>query len=221
MPGVAVAVAVAALALLATGCGLYKDQPYPVATPTATATNLLRNPGFEDTTAWTASEQGAFSVSGEQRRSGGESGELRGTNKSVAVSQPLADGTVIPEFVSGFYRLDAWKPKTDGEIGFRVTVRAGGADFIIHFAAGGLQEAPGGLPGNEKYVFLTRAAPATGAWTYFGYPVAAAFRDRYGLAATGVQGVAVALELRGDGTQAWFDDLYAGSQVGNPNRPGG
>jgi hypothetical protein len=212
---------VTAAALLSAACGLYDDHPYALPTaPTQASVNLLQNAGFEDTGVWTPSDPGAFSIS-EQAHAGLESGELRGTKKGVAASQPVADATTIPEFVSGYYRLNGWKPPAgaDAEVGLRVTVRAGGADFILHFSFGGLQATPAGTPGNERYVFLSRGAPATGAWTYFGYAVAAAFKDQFGLADTGIEGIAVGIELRGEGTQAWFDDVYAGTQARNPNRP--
>lgn len=220
--GVLAVVCVAVVALLSTGCGLYHNDPYALATATTPANvNLIQDAGFEETGVWTPTDAAAFSMSGAQARSGRQSGELRGSKGSVAASQPVTGATAIPEFVSGYYRLDEWKPPAgaDAEVGFRVTVRAGGADFILHFSFGGLQDTPAGTPGNEAYVFLSRGAPATGAWMYFGYPVASAFKDRFGLGATGVESVQVAIELRGDGTRAWFDDVYAGSQHGNPNRP--
>ena len=213
---------VAAAALIFAACGLYDEHPYALPSATAPAgVNLLQDASFEDTGAWTPTALTAFSIDGERAYSGIASGELRGTKAGAAASQPLEGLTSIPEFVSGYYRLDEWNPPAgaDAEIGFRVTVKAGGADFILHFSIGGLQDTPAGTPGNEAYVFLSRGAPATGAWTYFGYPVAAAFKDRFGLGDTGIEGVEVAIELRGAGTQAWFDDVYAGPQSGNPNRP--
>ena len=213
---------VAAAALIFAACGLYDEHPYALPSATAPAgVNLLQDASFEDTGAWTPTALTAFSIDGERAYSGIASGELRGTKAGAAASQPLEGLTSIPEFVSGYYRLDDWKPVDAGaEIGFRMTVRAAGdAYYTLHFVIGGPQEAPAGLPGNEAYVFLSRAAPATGGWRYFGYPVAAAFKDRFGLSPAGMQAIELGIELRGEGTQAWFDDVYAGTQAGNPNRP--
>jgi hypothetical protein len=221
---VVVAVVAFVVTLVTMGCGLYEDNPYALPTATPEQTNGLQNGGFETTEAWSANPPEALSISGQQAHSGQYSGLLRGSNDGASVSQQLSGGQGIPEFVTGFVRVPNWTPGPDqGEVGFRVTVHRGtdpkdGVDEVVHFVIGGLEHAPAGAAATEAYVFLRRGAPSTGSWSYFAYPVAAAFIQRFGALAPG-DTVAVALELRGDGTQAWFDDLYTGSQLGNPNRP--
>jgi hypothetical protein len=235
--------AVASVALASWACGLF-DAPPPlptVATPTA---NLLANGGFEAGVApWVAHtlpaqpgatlqlsdrspHAGAHAV--ELTLSGAEAGDAA---RAVVVTQ-AANPQAFPEFVSGYYRVDDWQPHAPSEyLYFSITVRGG--DF------------PGGAPAHElrvligapsepelqpflTFAFLSRAAPVLHRWTYFGFPVKPAFQLHFEQMPSRWDGIDVSVAVRFDGRDAGdapssasvlFDDLYAGTQVDNPNRP--
>ncbi len=214
------------LALSGAACGLYRAAPL-APTPTPSHASIVRDGGFEARAgAWMPSGAGAFVAKG-IAHGGTQSAALRtpaGGSGSVAIVQAL-DTAAFPEFVSGFYRLDAWHPASGARsIEFAVTVRGG--DFAdgapshtVRFVIGGLAAAPPGLPPTEKYVFLSRAAPKVGVWTYFGYPVKDAFEKAFGRAPTRWTGIDLSLAATTGGATAYFDDIYAGPQFENPNRP--
>ncbi len=228
------------LALGLSSCGLFKELP-PVPTLTPTHANLLQNSGFESGDQLWATQDGGgrFSISDSTAHSGGHSlllrlrGDAGDTGTRVASAAQSIDTTTFPEYVSGFYRVDGWKP-TAGSQYLQFTVVVHGGDFgdnrpvhEMRFAIAGLQYEPFGLRGGA-FVFLSRAAPVLHRWTYFGYPVKDAFARALGRAPGRWDSIAFLFEVRYDGKPAsqsasvadvYFDDLYAGSQLDNPNRP--
>jgi hypothetical protein len=72
-----------------------------------------------------------------------------------------------------------------------------------------------------RYVFLSRDAPVVGEWTYFAYPLREAFIAEGFALPSGFSSLDFMLEIRSsaDDAHAYFDDLYMGTQAGNPNRP--
>jgi hypothetical protein len=100
--------------------------------------------------------------------------------------------------------------------------------YEIRFPLAGVDRDPLTLS-NAKFLFLSREKrPGLGRWTYFGYPLRQAFESRWGKAPTRWDKLEVFLEVRYDAkTQAqgetsadvYFDDIYAGPQAENPNRP--
>ena len=220
------ALALVALALTGAACVLYRAGPVAPTTTPAHA-DLVKDGGFESGAgAWKPSGAGAFVATG-IAHSGTHSGALRtpaGASGSVAVTQAL-DTAAFPEFVSGFYRLDGWRPASGARsIEFAVTVRGG--DFAdgapshtVRFVIGGLAAAPPGLPPTERYVFLSRAAPKVGVWTYFAYPVQDAFEKAFGRVPARWDGIDLSLAAATGGATVYFDDIYAGPQFENPNRP--
>jgi hypothetical protein len=221
-------VLIAIVALAASACGLYDDHPFQV-TPTPSHANLLQNPGFESGMApWSTEGHGAVTISSMGAHGGEHSIELKPGSALNAIAMQTLSGNTIPEFVSGFYRTDAWPVAADhGELEFAVRVTGGAfpdgrADHTVVFLIGGRQsDVPQDPFDLNKYVFLSRAAPTVGAWTYFAYPVADAFKQQFGATPSSVDSVTLSLELGAfeQPLAARFDDIYAGPQLANPNRP--
>ncbi|MDP9236043.1 MAG: hypothetical protein M3P30_01360 [Chloroflexota bacterium] len=140
----------------------------------------------------------------------------------------------FPEFISGFYRVDRWAPHADVQyLEFLVSVQ--GADFDqegqsreLRFSIGALDQPL--IEPDVSYVFVSRAPPVLHKWTYFSYPVRQAFESRFEKVPTHWQGISIGVGARLDGRQpnnapasadVLFDDIYAGPQADNPNRPPG
>ncbi len=218
---VGVMYASAAYSLLFAACGAFEDSPlHPMLTPTTA--NLFVDPGFESGTGWIAPS--LFLDTG-QAHGGKQSVQLLvdGPPGSVDAAMQSVVTPDFPEFLSGFYRVDEWP--------------AGGAylQFVVHpvgprqevlpelrfiIAGAGSEAAPSSA---APAVFLSRAAAVTGEWTYFAYPIRQAFVDKFAAIPAPWASIEFSLEIRslsGDvRTTAYFDDMYLGSQVGNPNRP--
>lgn len=233
---------VMALALTLGACGLSKkpDKPGPATLFTA---NALVNSGFEQgTTGWQANDRpgwAPFSVGSATARTGQNSVELHlssggGTGETrIAGAVQTIQPQTFPEFVSGFYRVDRWQPNAGFQyLQFVVIVRGGdfGDDAPVHqirvLIAGAASEPF--LVTNSKYVFLSRDAPKTGQWTYFGYPIKQAFASKLGRVPTRWDSIDVYFEARYDaksardgeaGADVSYDDLYVGPQAASPNRP--
>ena len=231
-----------ALAPLVAACGLFDELP-PVPTPTPTAANIIQNPGFESgSDPWRALDQPTwrpYGISDSVARSGthslelslrGEAGELN--TRITGAMQPVA-APLFPEYVSGFYRVDDWEPAATFQyMQFVVVVR--GADFgdgapvhEVRFPIAGIEREPFTLS-NARFLFLSRNPPVKGQWTYFGYPVKQAFQTRLGKVPERWDSIELFFEVRYDGKAAeqgvtsahvYYDDLYAGPQIDNPNRP--
>ncbi len=210
----------AATAVVIVGCGALDESP-PTRTPAPSPTNLLVDPGFERGIGWTAP---SLLLDTENAHSGKRSVRL-------SVSGPLgsADGAMqsvitaeFPEFLSGFYRVDTW-PGSDAYLQFTVYAPSGAFEAApeIRFIIAGSDSAPD--PSLAPAVFLSRAAPVTGEWTYFAYPLRQAFLDKVAAIPATWASVDVSLEVRSGGDSAeataYFDDIYLGKQIGNPNRP--
>jgi hypothetical protein len=211
--------------LVASACGLYRDEK-AVGTPTPGHANAVQAAGFEDAAgAWRASDGAGFRISDDFPHGGARSAALAREGPGIVSISQQIDVAPFPEYVSGFYRLDRWNPASGARVvEFVVTVRS--ADFpdgfgphSMHFLIGGLDAAPANpLPG-VAYVFLSRAAPQTGDWRYFGYPVALAFERAFGKAPTRWGSIELTLSAEPGDATVQFDDIYAGTQRDNPNRP--
>lgn len=238
--------ALAAIALLAvaTGaCGVFAEQPV-VASPTPLVQpNVLVNPGFEaGADPWFAPSPDwqPFSVDNLRPRTGTLSLDLqiaadgRTAPSAVSGAAQRIQEDVFPEFLSGYYFVDAWQP---GEAVpyLSVTLSIVGGDdpdgAAIHelrLMLAGARQALRPLE-SGAYVFLSRDEPAIGEWVYFAYPVLEAVRSALGWDPLGWQYVDVAFELRYDrerpaasgAARVYYDDLYLGPQALSPNPPDG
>jgi hypothetical protein len=232
-----------ALALASAGCGLTKaPQPLPAATPAGP--NLFANPGFELgvaswdpfqvplTSGFTVSDAASHNPAGHSARVqiGPEAGD-DGTHAAGFAQKLQTDS--FPEFVSGSYRVDAWQPGDALQyVEFAVTVKGGDFDdgldmHVTRFLIAGAAREPLGDP-TTRYTFLSRAAPPLKRWTYFSYPVREAFLVKFGKAPTRWDALDIRFDVRYDDRAAGqptpaadvsFDDLFAGKQQANPNRP--
>ena len=216
----------AASAIVLANCGAFEESP-PVPPPAGAASNLLIDPGFETTNppAWLATGATAVEVlipSEEQARNGTRSARfrtdgLRGAVQSVNTAE-------FPEFLSGYYRVDSWPD--DGSAYLQFSVRAPTGSFTlapeIRFVIAGASGEPERSPG-VPYVHLSRDAPVVGEWTYFAYPLRQAFIERLAVVPETWASIDVTVEARSapgaPPVVAYFDDLYLGSQIGNPNKP--
>lgn len=210
------AIAGCAIALLTSACGLYAG-PEPQLTPTPARANLVDDAGFESGLgSWQSLGQVGI---GREARSGTRSIVLKSAGSApAAVSQTLRSKGV-PEYVSGFYRADGWNAAPDaGSISFVIATGGGTtAGSGVRFFIAGARTASRGSNSSISNLFISRGAPAVGAWTYFAYPVGEAVRQRLGSATAAGGEVTLSLEVQGGSVS--FDDLYAGTQFDNPNRP--
>ena len=233
------------LVVAATGCGLVEESdPRPRATPAADDANLFENGGFENGEApwrWldTHEQWRRFAISDEEAHSGAYSVKLdvagsEGEEGSrITGTIQTVETDAFPEFLSGYYRVQEWRPEASFQyLQFVVVVRGGdfGDDLDLHevrFPIAGIDHEPF-RPANAWFVFLRRGQPSLREWTYFGYPIRRAFEVRWGRAPTTWDGLEFFFEARYDGKTAeqaatsasvYFDDLYLGPQMSNPNRP--
>lgn len=229
--------------MLTPSCGLL-DSPPPLQTPAPSLANIIANPGFEIYGApWIAggSPPPALTVppnSPDRPHGGNVSLDLKLVSGgedmpfvATTVAQRL-NATVFPEFVSGFYRVDAWEPHADFQYLY-FAVAVDGGDFgdgrtrhEIRFLVGAPSEPA--LEPDVRYIFLSRSSPVLQRWTYVSYPVRAAFEQRFGGAPSSWEGIEISVGVRSDRprrgepssfARVFFDDMYAGSQADNPNRP--
>ncbi|MBI2723830.1 MAG: hypothetical protein HYX50_02085 [Chloroflexi bacterium] len=228
-------------AVLLAACGILKAPP-PLPTATPSASIGITNASFEQTQApWTATAGTApngFSISDAAAHSGARSARLTlaggTTSEAAGVTQPVVNPK-FPEFVSGFYRVDDWRPGDPAGLmylQFSIVVRGG--DFGDNLPQHELRVLIAGAPREPqpdpavRYTFLDRGAPQSKRWVYFSYPVTEAFLFRFGKAPSRWDAIELRLEVRSDppergGTtgaaSVYFDDLYVGDQRDNPNRP--
>jgi hypothetical protein len=131
----------------------------------------------------------------------------------------------VPEFFSGFYRVDDWPD--DGSAYLQLTIRAAseGPEPVraLRFIIAGAAAEPEVPPPDLRYVFLSRDAPERGEWTYFGYPLRDAFVSEAFAVPSGFASLDVTIEVHSTtgegGVTVHYDDLYFGPQSENPNRP--
>ncbi len=214
-----------ALAPLFVGCGAFEESG-PAATPTPSASNLLADAGFEGLApAWVAFPPARAHEIVEGTAHGGVSSialYLSSDVGALAVSQSLNPPS-FPEFLSGYYRVDDW-PEDGAFLQFVVKAPGGGPDELreVRFVIAGASSDPEAAP-DARFVFLSRDEPPLGEWTYFAYPIGLAFEARTGAAPQAWTSVDITLEARletGEGAATvYFDDVYVGTQAGNPNRP--
>jgi hypothetical protein len=226
------------------GCGLFEELP-PLPTFTPDDENTLANAGFEDgADPWRAQQDPAwvpFSISDSVARSGDSSLSLDLSAQPgdaatrVAGAIQTVNAGAFPEFLSGYYRVDDWQPSEPFQY-LQVVVVVRGAEFgdgvpahEVRFVVAGAPRQPFDVS-NAKFVFLSRAAPDTGRWTYFSYPVKQAFEYQWGRAPETWESIETFVEVRYDGrtsdapaasARVYFDDLYLGPQIFNPNPPDG
>jgi hypothetical protein len=215
---------IAAGALIA-GCGAFDESP-PPPTPAPSASNLIVDAGFEGLApAWTVfPPANAHEISTAAAHGGASSLALHASAAvpALAASQGLHPAA-FPEFLSGYYRVDDW-PDAGAMLQFVVKAAGGAPEEVreLRFVIAGAETEPEQSP-TARYVFLSRDRPTVGEWTYFGYPLALAFEGRTGSVPQAWTSIDVTLEVRvsGDGGDAtvYYDDLYVGPQVDNPNRP--
>lgn len=245
----ALGVLLCVLAFAAAGCGLFEDPaeslaPTPTPDPAGVAFNLFANPGFElGEMGWTyrdAGEWRPFAISDSVAYRGERSLELRlesadadtGTRIVGAVQEIRP--TEMPEYLSGWYRVDEWTAAAPHQY-VQFVVAVYGADyedeFDIHevrFPIVGIESDPFTLT-NARWRYLSRdTTPELGTWTYFGYPVRWAFEQAWGRAPAGFDRIDVFFEVRYDNKVAgqgastatvYFDDVYLGLFATNPNQP--
>lgn len=226
-----------ALPLVTGGCGLW-DEP-PAVSPTPAHSNALLNPGFEEgSSQWETSPREdwqLYAIADGVAHSGQHSLQLSlagGLPQHVAGGVQILRGAPLPEFLSGFYRVDGWQRGDPPRyVQFEVITHGpdapdGLTDHTLRFVIGGLDASVSDPPGTAT-VFLRRGDPAT-RWTYFAYPIASVFEQRFGAPPQSFDSIELSFEARFDappgsgaasGMTAYFDDLYAGPQYGNPNRP--
>lgn len=230
------------LAALLAGCTLFNDPApvNPLPPPSPPTGNLLTNGDFgAGQPPWTVvtSEDGAAAITTDAgHAAAGAAGLSLGsgapaTTGIAAVNQRI-ETTVFPEFLSGFYRVDAWQPAAAQYLQVVLTVRGGDfADGLpvheLRLPLAGLQYEPVAPP-EVRFQFVSRAAPAIGAWTYFAYPIKQAFLTKWDAQPSRWDAIELSFEVRYDdgppehpaGTaRVLYDDLYAGPQISNPNRP--
>lgn len=247
IPGLVIVRRMALLALLAlvpvlTACGLFEELP-PLPTPTPSPENLVQNASFEtgrdpwislDQPTWRPFELGeGVARTGDRSLSLTLQGDEADVATRVVGAVQRITPAAFPEFLSGFYRVDEWTPNATFQyIQFVVAVHGGnfGDDLAIHqirFPIAGIDSEPFQLS-NARFVFLSRGEPEIGAWTYFGYPVSQAFQSKWGAVPSTWEYIEMFFEVRYDSktveqgattAKVYFDDLYAGPMVHNPNRP--
>ncbi len=230
------------IVILASACGIF-DAPPRSPQPTPTSENLLLNPGFEDgQDHWSATTQPqsqGFEVSDTVAHSGSHSlslqlnGDASATHTGIAGAMQTVRPQKFPDYFSGFYRVDDWHPSATFQyLEFVVSVHGGdfGDGMDVHevrFPLAGLDRPPVAPP-NAQYLFINRDQPKLHEWVYFDYPLTQAFTTRPGKLPTRWSSIDIRLETRYDAKTAdqpatsahvYFDDLYAGPQEANPNRP--
>jgi hypothetical protein len=227
-------------ALFAAACGLF-DAPPPAPTAAPSTANFLKNGGLSQAEGWSARNDPAwspFTISDSIGHSGMHSLALRlrgdesATGTHIAGAMQTLTPAAFPEYVSGFYRVDEWNATAPFQY-LEVAVRVNGGDFPdggtvheVRLALAGASRDPE-QPWNARYVFLSRNAPVQGRWIYFGYSLRHAFASRMGHLPEKWDSIDISFEARYDGKTAgaatsadvYYDDLYAGPQVSNPNRP--
>jgi hypothetical protein len=204
------------------GCGAFEESP-PTPTPTPSASNLLVDAGFEGLApAWIVfPPAGAHEISEEQAHGGASSMALHLSQPvpALAATQGL-NPAAFPEFLSGYYRVDEWPEGAALQFVVKAAGGAPGEQREVRFLIAGTDTEPDEA---VPYVFLSRDGPVVGEWTYFGYPIAQAFAAKTGAIPQAWTSIDVSLEAWSPGetvdATAYYDDMYVGPQVGNPNRP--
>jgi hypothetical protein len=204
--------------------------------------NLLRNGGFEngnepwhtmDSPSWSAS----FEVTSRLAHSGSRSVHLQlvppgapALNRVFGVAQDIAV-TEVPEYVSGYYRVENWKKGTEFQylqfvvIVFTTDPQTGqSSNTQIRYLLAGAASEPFDI-GNAKFVFVDKADPQQGTWVHFAGNVRADFERLWGSLPQNVTSVRLFFETRFDSAtevqpqmagDVYYDDLYLGPAAKAP-----
>jgi len=204
--------------------------------------NLLVNPGFEkgndpwhtmDSPSWSPS----FDVTDRIAHSGGKSLHLAllppgaaALNRVFGVVQDLSLNE-LPEFVSGYYRVENWQKGTEFQylqfvvIVFTTDPQTGEtANTQIRYLLAGAASEPFEI-GNAKFVLVTKEEPATGQWVHFGRNIREDFQEKWGSVPANITSLRLFFEARFDSPteiqpqmagDVYYDDLYAGPQSKAP-----
>ena len=205
--------------------------------------NLLKNPGFEkgndpwhtmDSSSWSPS----FDVTSSQAHSGKDSVHLAlkspdvpALNRVFGVVQDI-DLTDLPEYISGYYRVENWQKGTDFQylqfvvIVFTTDPQTGQtANTQIRYLLAGAPSDPFEI-GNAKFVFVTKDEPVTGQWVHFGRNIREDFQEKWGGVPQNITSIRLFFETRFDSPteiqpqmagDIYYDDLYLGPQSEAPS----
>ena len=210
--------AACAYGLLLAACGLVREEDV-FATPTPTPQNALVNGGFEDgLPPWLGLP--LPEATEERAHSGARSLRLLTDVASAAGASQAILTAEFPQYLSGFFWVEDWpEDRAEAYIAAVVTVHGDGVpdDRLVFVLGAGARGAPDVPP--EEAVFLDRNAPSQGAWTYFAYPLWEAWVAKRGQVPVTWTSVDITLVIVGAGQRTYFDDIYMGPQLGNPNRP--
>lgn len=192
--------------------------------------NLLQNPGFEagaepwfsmETSGWGE----AFEVTDDLAHSGSHSALLK-LRPGAEAAQHRVFGAVqtltsLPEWVSGYYRVEGWQKGTPLQYLQFVVIAIpenASANVQIRYLLAGTDVEPFSI-GNARFVFVGEDEPVTGQWVHFERDVAADFQQFWNGVPEGLKEVRVFFEARYDSETAvrplvagdvYYDDLYAG-----------
>jgi hypothetical protein len=227
--------------LLLAGCGGGRSG-VPSQTPGGESGNLLQNPGFEqgvdpwhtmDTAGWSRD----FDVNAGLAHSGAYSAHLKlvpppepSPNRVFGVVQDI-DTSEVPEYVSGYYRVENWQKATPIQylqcaviVFVKDPVTGVTTNTQIRYLLAGAATEPFPI-GNAKFIFINKSDPAIGQWVHFGRNVREDFQQAWGSVPKNVTSVRIFFETRYDSPTAiqpqmagdvYYDDLYAGSKAGAP-----
>ncbi len=206
--------------------------------------NLLANPGFEDGgEPWYSMETPGwgehFEVSEAIAHSGEHSAHLKlrpppepVTERVFGAVQSLEPAS-LPEFVSGFYRVEDWQKDTRFQylqfavIAFPEVPLGNFPNIQIRYLLAGADAEPFHID-NSKFVFLSKDEPPIGEWVYFERNIREDFQQLWGSIPEDLQELRVFFEARYDSGEpisgsmsgdVYYDDLYAGSEADAPDRP--
>jgi len=201
--------------------------------------NLLSNAGFEsgvdpwhamDSPSWSPD----FDVAGNLAHDGSHSVHLSLTppdtpalNRVFGVVQDI-ELTDLPEYVSGYYRVENWQKGTDFQylqfvvIVFTSDPQTGQTSNkqIRYLLAGAASESF--EIGNAKFVFIDEAEPRQSAWVHFGRNIRDDFEELWGSVPQNITSIRVFFEARFDSPaeirpqmagDVYYDDLYVGPQA--------
>lgn len=254
------ALPLAAAALLVAACASTGDEavssPTVVVTPSVAATipptpthpasppgpNALLNPGFEKGTApWFSLDSTGWGepweLDQEVAKSGHASARLTGRShvRDTQVYGVVQDiyPDELPEFISGYYRVDEWQRAAPTQYIQVVVliknpeVEAPVPSRQVRYILNGIGEDPF-ESAIAKFVFLNPEEPVIGRWVYFGRNVRQDFEELWGGVPSKYESVRLFFEARYENKDdpssevratVYFDDLYFGPEAENPNRP--
>jgi len=186
-----------------------------------------------DSPSWSPS----FDVTNSQAHSGKNSVHLAlkspsapALNRVFGVVQDI-DLTDLPEYISGYYRVENWQKGTDFQylqfvvIVFTTDPQTGQtANTQIRYLLAGAPSDPFEI-GNAKFVFVTKDEPVTGQWVHFGRNIREDFQEKWGGVPQNITSIRLFFETRFDSPteiqpqmagDIYYDDLYVGPQSKAP-----